>query len=308
VRVIVSAALAGERVDRLVALIAGLARAEAAALVDSGAVSIGRRAVTTRSHRVREGDEIDVVLPEPSLAPALEPDPAVVFDVVYADGEVVVVDKPTGLVVHPGSGNRSATLVHGLVARYPDLSAQAWPDPERPGVVHRLDKGTSGLLLVARTPDALAALSAALRERRVERRYLALVWGTVESDAGVVDAPVGRSQRDPLRMAVRADGRRAVTRYEVLARYQEPVPSTLVSCLLETGRTHQIRVHMAAIGHPVAGDDRYRRGGVRATGLALHRPFLHAERLAFDHPGTGEAMTFSSGLPADLAAVVSRLS
>ena len=305
--VVVTAALDGERVDRLIALVAGVARGEASTLVEAGAVTSGGRPVTARSHRVHEGDELEIRLPEVAAVAALEPDDAVDVSVVDVDDHVIVVDKPAGLVVHPGSGNRTGTLVQGLLARFPDLAVPAWPDPMRPGVVHRLDKGTSGLLVVARTPEALASLAAQLKARTVERRYLALVWGVVESDAGVVDAPLGRSVRDPLRMAVRADGRRAVTRYEVVRRYHHPLAATLVGCRLETGRTHQIRVHLAAIGHPVAGDERYRGGGVRAGGLRLDRPFLHAERLGFDHPATGERLTFTSPLPDDLAGALGGL-
>lgn len=303
---VVTAALDGERVDRLIALVAGVARAEASTLVEEGAVTSAGRVVTARSHRVREGDELEIRLPERAAPAGLEPDASVEVAVVHVDDQVIVVDKPAGLVVHPGSGNRSGTLVQGLLARFPDLAGPAWPDPGRPGVAHRLDKGTSGLLVVARTPEALVSLAAQLKERTVERRYLALVWGSVESDAGVIDAPLGRSAQDPLRMAVRADGRRAVTRYEVVRRYDGPA-ATLVACRLETGRTHQIRVHLAAIGHPVAGDDRYRGGGTRTSGLRLGRPFLHAERLAFDHPDSGERLSFSSPLPADLAPVLQLL-
>jgi 23S rRNA pseudouridine1911/1915/1917 synthase len=308
VRVVVTAALDGERVDRLIALVAGVARAEASTLVDNGAVTSRGRPVTARSHRVHEGDELEINLPERVAAPALEPDASVDVSVVYVDVQLIVVDKPAGMVVHPGSGNRSGTLVQGLLARFPDLAVPAWPDAMRPGVVHRLDKGTSGLLVVARTAEALVSLAGQLKARTVERRYLALVWGVVEADAGVVDAPLGRSVQDPMRMAVRADGRRAVTRYEVVHRYHHPSAATLLGCRLETGRTHQIRVHLAAIGHPVAGDDRYRGGGVRAGGLQLGRPFLHAERLAFDHPATGERLSFTSPLPDDLARALDGLS
>jgi 23S rRNA pseudouridine1911/1915/1917 synthase len=220
---------------------------------------------------------------------------------VYEDDQVIVVDKPAGLVVHPGAGQQSGTLVHGLLARVPDLAGVG--DADRPGIVHRLDKGTSGLMVVARTPEALADLTAQLKRRDVERRYLALVLGEVAEGKGVVDAPVGRSTRQPTRMAVTARGRAARTRYEVLERYTDPVSATLLECRLETGRTHQIRVHLAAIGHPVAGDTRYGR----ADALAMKRPFLHAHELAFDHPGDGARRRFQSPLPADLEQVRERL-
>ena len=290
--------LDGERVDRVVALLTGLARADAAALVDAGRVAIGGQAVKARSRRVRPGESLDVDVPATAV-PELAADPAVSLDVLFADEEIIVIDKPAGLVVHPGSGTPGGTLVNGLLARFPDLAAHAWPDPARPGIVHRLDKGTSGVLVVARTPAALASLAGQLRGRTMQREYLALVWGSVEGSKGVIDAPLARSIRDPQRMAVRAGGRRAVTRYEVEARASEPADVTLLRCRLETGRTHQIRVHLKAIGHPVVGDDRYgRRGPIR-----LARPFLHAVTLAFDHPSSGERMRFSSPLPADLAAV-----
>lgn len=291
----IPAALAGERVDRVVALLTERPRAEAAALVAAGRVTIGGRPVTSKSRRVAEGEEVAVELPEP-VAGGLLGDPDVDVPVVFADDHVIVVDKPPGLVVHPGAGHGAGTMVQGLLARFPELAVVG--EPDRPGVVHRLDAGTSGLLVVARSPAAYRSLVAQLQARSVDRRYLALVAGTVEAPAGVVDAPIGRSAQDPTRMAVRADGREARTRYEVRTRFTEPAPATLLECRLETGRTHQIRVHLAAIGHPVVGDPRYGRGLVPAP-----RPFLHAWWLAFDHPETGERATFESSLPADLKAV-----
>jgi 23S rRNA pseudouridine1911/1915/1917 synthase len=186
--------------------------------------------------------------------------------------------------------------VHGLLARFPEL-AEGPGDPARPGIVHRLDKGTSGLLAVALTPEAYASLVAQLQAHSVDRRYTVLVWDHIEADAGMVDAPVGRSTRDPTRMSVSRRGREARTRYRVRARDHQPAALTLVECQLETGRTHQIRVHLAAIGHPVVGDSRY--GGSRPE-LPAARPFLHAGRLAFDHPVTGERLEWVSPLPEDL--------
>ena len=298
----IPAALAGERVDRVVAMVTGLPRAEVAALVRAGAVRLGGRPVRSRSRRVTEGDVVEVDVPEPSSAVALAGDPRGVAPIVHADAEVIVVDKPAGIVVHPGAGHSEATLVQGLLLDYPELAllpAAGAGEADRPGVVHRLDAGTSGLLVVARTPRAYHSLVAQLQARSVDRRYRALVLGTVEANGGVVDAPIGRSVGDPTRMAVNTSGRPARTRYEVLARYRDPVPATELACRLETGRTHQIRVHLAAIGHPVVGDARY--GGSRPA-LPLDRPFLHAAHLAFDHPGSGERMTFASPLPPDLEA------
>jgi 23S rRNA pseudouridine1911/1915/1917 synthase len=300
----VPSALAGERVDRVVAMLTGLPRGEVAALVDAGAVRIAGRAVQRASRRVATGDVVEVDVPE-RVAPAPpSADASVPLTVVHADDHVIVVDKPAGVVTHPGAGNREATLVHGLIARFGDLAHLDTGDPDRPGIVHRLDAGTSGLLVVARTPEAYASLVAQLASRSVDRRYRALVLGRVEPASGVVDAPVGRSGGDPTRMAVTANGREARTAYTVVRTYAEPVPTSELVCRLETGRTHQIRVHLAAIGHPVVGDDRY--GGERLA-LAVGRPFLHAESLAFDHPATGERVAFTSPLPAELTAFLAGL-
>jgi 23S rRNA pseudouridine1911/1915/1917 synthase len=304
VREVVPRALDGQRLDRVVALVAACSRAEAAALVDEGAVALGGRPITARSHRVSEGDVLDLTLPaapEGDGLPAADPD--VPVPVVYEDADLVVVDKPPGLVVHPGAGQASGTLVNGLLAHYPEMRSVG--EPDRPGIVHRLDKGTTGLLLVARTPPAYDALVAMLSAHDVERTYRALAWGTLAAATGMVDAPIARSSRDRTRMAVSVRGKEARTRYEVVRAYYEPVVVTEVLCRLETGRTHQIRVHLASIGHPVVGDTRYR--GARQS-LPLPRPFLHAEHLALDHPVTGEPLSFTSPLPADLAAVLDQLS
>lgn len=297
--------LAGERVDRVVALLTELTRAEVAELVAAGEVRINGRTATKPSRKVRAGDVVDVDVPERAAPSAPSPDPEVEFAEVYADDHVIVVDKPPHLVVHPGAGTTVSTLVSGLLARYPDLGALDTGDPMRPGIVHRLDAGTSGLLVVARTTDAYDSLVGQLADRSVERRYRTVVLGHVEPAAGVVDAPIGRSGGDPTRMAVVTSGREARTSYEVDALRTEPVPTSELRCKLETGRTHQIRVHLAAIGHPVVGDDRY--GGSRPA-LTIDRPFLHAESLAFEHPASGERVAFSSSLPADLVDVMATLS
>jgi len=295
----VPAALAGERVDKVVALLTGLARSEVAALVEAGGVRVGGRAVSARSRRLAEGDDLEVDLPTPVEVAPLSGESAVEVAVVHADEAVLVVDKAAGVVVHPGAGQDTGTLVAGLLSRYPELAGVGTRD--RPGIVHRLDKGTSGLLVVARTNEAYRSLTAQLKARTVGRRYAAMVWGVVEAPAGLVDAPVGRAARDPTRMSVSARGREARTRYEVRRRFTEPSGATLVDCRLETGRTHQIRVHLAAIGHPVLGDRRY--GGSRSARLSP-RPFLHAASLGFDHPVSGERLSFESPLPADLQEVL----
>ena len=302
-REVVPAALGGERVDKVVALLTGLARSEVATLVAAGGVRVGGRAVTTRSRRLAEGDALEVDLPVPVEVSPLAPEATVAVTVVHEDEAVVVVDKAAGVVVHPGAGQATGTLVAGLLACYPELAGVGTPD--RPGVVHRLDKGTSGLLVVARTNEAYRSLSAQLKGRSVGRRYSAMVWALVEAPAGMVDAPVGRAAKDPTRMSVSARGREARTRYAVHRRFTTPAAATLIDCQLETGRTHQIRVHLAAIGHPVLGDARY--GGARSARLSP-RPFLHAAHLAFDHPRTGERLSFESALPADLQAVLDHFS
>jgi 23S rRNA pseudouridine1911/1915/1917 synthase len=301
---VVPSALAGERVDRVVAMLTDLPRAEVASLIEDGGVRIGGKTVTTRSRRVREGDRLEVDVPERPVVEALAPDPSVVVPVVHVDESVIVVDKPAGLVVHPGAGNAMGTMVQGLLAAFPELAGlpeAGAGEVDRPGIVHRLDAGTSGLLVVARTAEAYHALVAQRSAREVTREYRALVLGSVEANAGEIDAPIGRADGDPTRMTVANAGREARTRYEVLRRFTSPVPTTELTCRLETGRTHQIRVHLAAIGHPIVGDARY--GGARPA-IEMARPFLHAERLAFRHPRSGEVVRFSSPLPPDLVEVL----
>jgi 23S rRNA pseudouridine1911/1915/1917 synthase len=224
------------------------------------------------------------------------PEPDVHFGIVHADDTVVVVDKPAGLVVHPGAGNPTGTLVNGLLARFPDLAGVG--EASRPGIVHRLDAGSSGLLVVARTQPAADHLIDQFATHTATRAYRALVWGHPDAANGIIDAPIGRSRRDPLKMAVVADGRWARTEYRVVARFDRPAEVALLDCRLETGRTHQIRVHLGSIDHPLVGDPVY---GQRRPKLGLDRPFLHAAELAFVHPGTGERVTFTSELAADLS-------
>jgi 23S rRNA pseudouridine1911/1915/1917 synthase len=291
-------ALEGERLDRVVSMLTGVSRAAAAELVASGQVRVNGEMVVVRTHRVAEGDELGIELVR-SESPGPQPDANVAFDVVYVDDDVVVLDKPAGLVVHPGAGTPGGTLVNGLLARFPDVADVG--QPERPGIVHRLDKGTSGLLVVARSAAAHRRLVEALSRHEVERDYLALAWGTFDAPSGVIDAPVGRSSRTPTRMAVAAGGKEARTHYAVRQQFDDPVAVTLLDCSLETGRTHQIRVHLAAIGHPVVGDDRY--GGARQS-LPLSRPFLHAAGLALDHPISGERLVFTAPLPTELESLL----
>jgi 23S rRNA pseudouridine1911/1915/1917 synthase len=305
--------LSGMRVDRAVSMLTGVSRSQAAELVAAGRVQVDGRPVVVRSAPVTAGSELVVGLSSP--ASPLEPDDAVRVEVVYEDPDLVVVDKPAGVVVHPGAGTKGGTLIAGLLARYPDIADLGGvSDPARPGVVHRLDKGTSGLLVVARSARAYRSLVAQMGARTVGRRYLALVAGHVADARGVIDAPVGRSQRTPTKMAVTPSGRPARTRYVVMDRFERLFgrhgwvtrPASLLACTLETGRTHQIRVHFAAIGHPVVGDDRYGVKGAHGISGVLEpgRLFLHAAELTIDHPVSGEKMTWTSPLPHDLRAVL----
>jgi 23S rRNA pseudouridine1911/1915/1917 synthase len=310
----VPGALDGERIDRVLSLVTGLSRREVNELLDAGQVTVGSRTVSSRSRKVRTGEWLGLNGPALSRSgsdPAA--DPSVEVPIVWVDDDVIVVDKPAGLVVHPGAGHRRGTLVQGLLARFPELAATLDPDDDagarqRPGIVHRLDKGPSGLMVVARSAPARHALVRQLARREVGRQYATLVAGWLESDAGLVDALLGRGESDPTRIRVQTGGRAARTRYDVEARYAEPVPTTLLRCRLETGRTHQIRVHLASIGHPVIGDDRY--GPTRRSWAPLPpgRPFLHAAELSFDHPATGRRVHFSSPLPEDLQGVLRSIS
>jgi len=296
--VVVPASLAGERVDRAVALITGWSRRAVAELIADGDVLVDGRPVT-RSLRLAGGETVEVLTaPEVSTPPTAEP---VELEVRHEDPDVVIVAKPAGLVVHPGAGHEHGTLVHGLLHRYPEIADVG--DRARPGIVHRLDRDTSGLMLVARSPMAYDALVEALAARSIERRYVALVWGVPASPRGVIDAPIGRSVRRRTRMAVRAAGRAARTAYEV----REELDGgrfALLDCTLETGRTHQIRVHVASVGHPVVGDTTY--GGARPD-VGLDRPFLHAAALAFEHPVTGARIEVGEPLPEELEMLLGEL-
>lgn len=298
----IPAALAGERLDRIVALVTDCSRSDAAALVAAGGASIDGEVQHIGKLRVKEGQVVTV---DPQMLPVDElpaADPSVEFTVVHADEHLIVIDKPAGLVVHPGAGNPDHTLVNGLLARFPEIAGVG--ESHRPGIVHRLDVGTSGLLAVARTERAYHALVDALAARDVGRVYRTLVWGHLANPIGVIDAPIGRDHRDPMRMSVVVDGKPARTRYRVLHEYRTPTEASTLECRLETGRTHQIRVHLAAIGHPVVGDGNY--GGIR-SGINPPRPFLHAAALELEHPVSGEHLEFHSPLPDDLAEVEAAL-
>jgi 23S rRNA pseudouridine1911/1915/1917 synthase len=288
---------AGERVDTVVARHAGVARSIAREALVSGAVTVNGR-VAKPGDRLAEGDVVAGAVEDPRARP---PEPEdIPLDIKHSDERVLVVSKPAGLVVHPAGGHRTGTLVNALLGLGETLGMLY---PERPGIVHRLDRETSGLLLVAKDDDAQAFLMDALKRREVERRYLALVRGRPPAGSGTVEAPIGRHPSRPQLMAVVPSGKPAVTHYEVIEDDSAETPregeATLLDVRLETGRTHQIRVHMSHVGHPVLGDRFY--GGVSdlSRRLRLERPFLHAYKLSFPHPDGGRVVV-EDELPADL--------
>ena len=290
----VAETLAGSRLDRALAGRDEIGtRSLAERLVREGAVTVDG-AERDKSHRLQAGSVVEVLLPE-DRGGVLRPEPVTV-GLAYEDEHLLVVDKPAGMAVHPGAGRSKGTLAGQLLA----LGAAGGDDPDRPGIVHRLDRETSGLLVVARSEPAHAALQEAIRARKVERRYLALVRGRPRSRSGRIDAPLGRDRRDPTRRSLDTEEPRdAVTWFET----RELMPEhALLDVRLETGRTHQIRVHLAAIELPVAGDPLY---GVKRD-LGLERQFLHAYRLGFTHPVSGAQLDLESPLPADLGAALER--
>ncbi|MBN1640925.1 MAG: RluA family pseudouridine synthase [Anaerolineae bacterium] len=299
----------GERLDRFVAReLAGVSRAQVQRWIADGAVTVDGRAAKA-SHRLARGEwvraTVPVCQPEVLLAVAMD------LAVVYEDADCVVIDKPPGLVVHPATSHRQDTLVNGLLARYPEMGSMVDPATQRgrrPGIVHRLDKDTSGLIVVARTEPARRALQRQFQQRRVEKEYVALVHGRVSEVEGTIDLPIGRDPGNRKRMAVVAGGRPAQTAYTVRAYLRMPRGHrevySLVAARPLTGRTHQIRVHFAQIGHPVVGDTTY---GRRRRGIACPRQFLHAQRLGFQLPSDGREVAFVAPLPPDLASVLAGL-
>ncbi len=282
--------LAGERLDRVTATLhPALSRAAIATLIEAGQVTVNGRPAKAATRPIA-GARIDLALPRPAEAAATPQD--IPLSVVFEDEMIVVIDKPAGMVVHPAPGNSEGTLVNALLGRYAALPGEAF----RPGIVHRLDKETSGLIVIARTPAALASLAGSFKNRLVYKEYLALVAGVPRPADGEISGEIGRDPKQRQRMAVVASGgREAHTTYhtlETLGGY------ALLKVILGTGRTHQIRVHFRAMSFPIAGDSVY---GRPAPALGLHRQFLHAARLRFAHPVTGEQMDFEAPLPTDLA-------
>lgn len=289
--------LVGERLDRVVAVLGEMSRSAARDLLDDEEVTVDGRALPPRA-RLSAGQVVS--FPPPVSGPSLRAEP-VEFEVVYEDEEVMVVDKPAGLVVHPGAGRSEGTLAAGILHRHPEVEGVGQED--RWGVVHRLDRDTSGLLVVALSTAAYDSLTDQVAARTMEREYLALVDGLFPVPTGTVDAPLTRDPARPTRRRVEAGGRPARTHYSLVREYQTAGVS-LLRVRLETGRTHQIRVHLAAIDHPLAGDGLYRPGPDR---VEVPRLFLHATHLGFTHPGTKDRLDFESALPSDLARVLDAL-
>lgn len=296
---------AGERLDRYMASeVPGLSRSQAQRLIDDGHVHVaGRQAKANLA--MKDGDQVSVELPSPVPTSAQPED--IPVPVLYEDADLLVVNKPAGMVVHPAAGHSSGTLVNALLHHVDDLSGIG--GELRPGIVHRLDKGTSGVMVVAKHDAAHESLARQFADREVEKEYVALVWGLVQAGRRI-DLPIGRDPNDRQKMSARSRrARSAVTR---ITRAQHLRGVTLCQVAIATGRTHQIRVHLSAIGHPIVGDATY--GGVKARVpqdlrplLRLERPFLHAARLAFTHPTDGRSMSFEAPLPDDLQQVLDRL-
>lgn len=286
----VPADLEGERLDRIVAIVGEMSRTRARRAIESGDVTLNDEIVTSPAQRIEAGATVGFPPPEPPEALAAED---VEFAVTWEDDHLAVIDKPAGIVTHPGAGNSTGTLVGGLLYRWPQIEGVG--EVGRWGIVHRLDKGTSGLLVVAKTATALEGLRRLIKDRLVGRTYLALVQEPMAIETGTVDAPIDRDPNRPMRRRVHPSGRPARTHYEQLAVWPE---HALLQVELETGRTHQIRVHLTAIEHPVVGDRTY---GASANDPAdPGRVWLHSWKLAFEHPVTGEQVSCQSPLPEDL--------
>ena len=291
-RVPVPDGLDGERLDSALARMFGLSRARAAELIGDGSVLVGGRPAA-KSDRVPAGEWLDVTLPPPAVPPPPEPVPGLV--VVYEDADIVVVDKPPGVAAHPTPGWTGPTVLQGLLAAGHTIATSG--AAERQGVVHRLDAFTSGLMVLAKSERAYSALKRAFRDREVDKVYHALVQGHPDPLRGTVDAPIARHPSGDGRFAVVTGGRPSVTHYDTLEAFRA---ASLAEIILETGRTHQIRVHMAAIRHPCVGDRLYGADPVLAARLGLTRQWLHAVRLGFAHPADGRRVEFASDYPADL--------
>lgn len=291
------------RIDRVLSILTGCSRARAVSEIDAGNVRVGGRAVTTRSQKLRTGNTLSfpkflLITPEKVLP---QGDPNVAVNVVYSDAEVIVINKDAGVVVHPGVGSAEGTLASGLLAHFPELATIG--DPVRPGIVHRLDRPTSGLMVVARNEIGYISLSKQLKEHTSSRRYVALVHGLIEPTSATLDGPIGKSRKGFAKMEVSSQGKYARTRYDVVAtvRFNDQDYS-LVIATLETGRTHQIRVHLSTHGNPIVGDSLY--GSKFDFGPRIA---LHAFELSFDHPKSGIRSTFAAAMPEDLVKLMSEM-
>jgi 23S rRNA pseudouridine1911/1915/1917 synthase len=287
--------LEGERVDVALSRLFGLSRSRAADLVAEGAVQVDG-AAPAKSARLHAGSWLEIRLPDPPAAPAVAAQPVDGLVLVYEDDDIVVVDKPVGVAAHPSPGWSGPTVLGALAAVGVRVATSG--AAERQGIVHRLDVGTSGLMVVAKSEPAYSALKRAFRERTVDKTYHALVQGHPDPSRGTIDAPVGRHPVHDYRWAVVAEGKDSVTHYETIEAF---AAASLLEVHLETGRTHQIRVHFSALRHPCVGDLTYGADPTLAARLGLHRQWLHARRLAFSHPVTGERVSFESEYPPDLA-------
>lgn len=323
----VPASLEGERLDRSLALLLSISRSQASKLIAEGSVLHKGKILTAQATRLASGATLRIDTEAlANLHPKLVADPDVPVEIVHEDSDLLVLEKAPNVVVHPGSGNATGTLAAGLLAKFPEIAEVG--EPDRPGIVHRLDKGTSGLMAVARAPKAYESLVEMFSEHRVRREYLAICHGVPQNAQGTIDAPIGRSPRRPTEMAITASGRNAITHYEVIERLAN---AALLKCQLETGRTHQIRVHLSAIGHPLLGDTAYGKNLPKnlpqnlpdnltqdhshnppqdptqnlsrnpPENILLTRPALHSSHLALTHPTTSQPLSFSSPLPPDLA-------
>ncbi len=301
--VLVPEGLEGERVDTALARLFGISRSKAADLAGDGAVLVNQRAVA-KSERVVSGDLLEVTLPASSTSPSVEviAEPVPGMRIIHDDADIVVVDKPVGVAAHPSVGWTGPTVVGGLAAAGYRIATSG--ASERQGIVSRLDVGTSGVMVVAKSEGAYSALKRAFRERRVEKTYHALVQGLPDPHVGTIDAPIGRHPAHDHKFAVMESGKPAVTHYELLEAFRH---ASLLEVRLETGRTHQIRVHFAALHHPCCGDLTYGADPVLAKRLGLTRQWLHAMGLGFEHPGTGERVFFESTYPEDLQRAIDRL-
>src|SRR5690349_656781 len=293
--------LDGMRLDQAVSRIFGLSRTAAATLVESGDALVDG-IPRPKSDKVTAGSWLEVTLPPPVTAPVLVATPVHGMKIVYSDDDIVVVDKPVGVAAHPSPGWTGPTVIGGLAAMGQNVATSG--AAERQGVVHRLDVGTTGLMVVAKSELAYSALKRAFKEREVDKRYHAVVQGHLDPLRGTIDAPIDRHPTADYRYAVMSDGKPSVTHYDTLEAFRS---ASLVDVKLETGRTHQIRVHFSALRHPCVGDLTYGADPTLAARLGLHRQWLHAHGLGFLHPGTGEPVEFVSAYPADLQNALDRL-